>query len=105
MAAKLRFRDRTYDLPAYDTFTYREHGVVRDVAGIAAGETEQALKRGDVMIFVALLAVAKRRAGEKVDVDALLDSEFLDIEVIADAEAPEVVDPDGPPLEAVVDTA
>jgi len=100
---KITLDGRTYTMQP-GRFSYRELGIIRDVSGLRAGEIVAAAKAGDVMLVVALAAVAMRRDGTEVDVDKLLDRDTTEIEielvkedspaanppVVDDAEAPVV---------------
>lgn len=74
--AKIVWKDTEYETP--ETFTPREQGILKRVAGVRMGELEASLEAGDIELFAALLFIAKKRAGEIVDEAAILDDpDFL----------------------------
>lgn len=82
------------DYPVPDEFTYRELGIIKRIAGVRAGELMAALIAGDTDIVVALAIIVMRRAGKRVDEDALLDGELGSIELHSDDEGDENDPPD-----------
>lgn len=54
-------------------FTNRELHTIKDIAGVRAGELEDALRAGDNDVVVAIALIALRRAGKQVPADVLWD--------------------------------
>lgn len=74
--------------------TNRESHRIKQMAGVRAGELEDALRAGDTDVLVAIAAVVLARAGKTVDEDLLWDAPIMSglrFEIGGD---------DGPPAEA-----
>lgn len=66
--------DGSYDVDFTRDFTNRELHTIKKVAGVTAGEIQEAFERGDNDMVVALAVIALERTGEKVNVDAIWDA-------------------------------
>ena len=86
------------DYPLPDTeFTGRELHLIKQHAGVRAGEIEEALDAGDYDVILCVTMIAMQRAGRTVDMDALLDASTGKIQVIAEDDAgPPALTPTGP---------
>lgn len=78
-------------VPPYDgeyeldmNFTNRDLHTIKQVAGVRAGDLNDALEHKDLDLVVALAVNALRRAGKPVDMDVLWDSEAGKIMLVAD---------------------
>ncbi len=83
--AKLIYEGREYEIPK--KFTYRELGLIRDISGVT--DVKSAIRALDETLMVALLVVCKRRAGERFNVDQLLDLEVGEIDAREEEEPAE----------------
>lgn len=86
---------RQFDLPAIETLTFRDYGLIKKWTGLRAGELEEAFGAGDSDPVMALMVIGMRRAGHTIEPDFLLDMDPGLLEVQVDA--PEV--PADPPAE------
>jgi hypothetical protein len=66
------------------TFTNRDLHTIKQVAGVRAGDLNDALEHKDLDLVVALAVNALRRAGKPIDMDVLWDSEAGKITLEAD---------------------
>jgi len=93
-----------------DSFTNRDLNIIKREAGVRAGEMQEAVRRGDNDLFVALAMIALRRAGrEPLTSDALWDLDvgkiIIDVteddegEAAAEAALPPPSGPDSPASE------
>jgi hypothetical protein len=81
-------------VPPYDgeyeldmNFTNRDLHTIKQVAGVRAGDLNDALEHKDLDLVVALAVNALRRAGKPIDMDVLWDSEAGRILLVADEDA------------------
>lgn len=65
--------DGTYDFDA-SYFTMRELHVIKRIAGVRAGELDDALAASDSDVIVAIAVIALTRAGVQVNEDAIWDA-------------------------------
>lgn len=79
-----------------DHLTNRDMHTIKQVAGVAGLDLQAAFEKGDLDIYVALSAIALRRAGKTFHVDQLWDAELGQITV--DFTQDEVADVDPPVL-------
>ena len=80
-------------------FTNRELHTIKEVSGVRANELEESLTAGDNDILVALVAIALKRQGLIVNMDAIWDAPAGAITVEADAEDGDAGPPDLMPPE------
>lgn len=81
---------------AYDVdmnFTNRDWHTIKQIAGVTAGEFQDAVLRKDLDLVIAIAVNTLRRTGRPVDLDALWDSEagriiLEDVETEEDAVPP-----------------
>jgi hypothetical protein len=78
-------------VPPYDgeyeldmNFTNRDLHTIKQVAGVRAGDLNDALEHQDLDLVVALAVNVLRRAGKPIDMDVLWDSEAGKITLAAD---------------------
>lgn len=76
--ASIIVNGRSYAVP--ESYTYREMGLIKRLAGLRSGEITDALKAGDTDLIVALTIIAMRREGAEVSEDDLLD---MDVSAIS----------------------
>lgn len=76
----------SFDVP--ETFTYAELDFIKQTAGVRPAELSDALRAGDAMLHVAVAVIAMRRAGQKVDVQDVVNMEFGAIDWHDEAEEP-----------------
>jgi hypothetical protein len=74
--------DGVYELDM--NFTNRDLHTIKQVAGVRAGDLNDALEHQDLDLVVALAVNALRRAGKPIDMDVLWDSEAGKIMLVAD---------------------
>lgn len=84
--------DGEYDIDT-SYFTNREFHTIKRIAGVRAGELDEALTAGDMDVVVAVAVIALQRSGTPFDEDTLWDSKAGSIELIAG----ESEDDAGPP--------
>lgn len=94
---------RIKDVPPYngdhevgEPFTAREVHIFKRIGGILPGDFEDAARRGDVDLVIALAVIALRRKGEQVNEDALWDSELGRIELVGEDDEADAVPPPTP---------
>lgn len=81
-------------------FTNRELHLIKELSGVRAGELDEAFKKQDNDLFVALAAIGLQRAGHKVEIDALWDAQVGVIQlVLGDEEEADAGPPSQPPSE------
>ena len=85
--------DGTYEIE-FDTFTNRELHTIKTLAGVRAGELEEAADAGDTDLVVAFAVIALQRAGLKVDPEAIWNADVGQITLV-DEEASEIPPPKG----------
>jgi hypothetical protein len=88
---------RSYTVP--DSFTYREMGLIKKIAGLRGAEIGEALEAGDTDLIVAITVISMRRAGQDVDENFILDLAADAIVVKSD----DAEDDDVPPAPAADD--
>lgn len=66
--------DGTYDFDS-GYFTNREFHTIKRIAGVRAGELEDALAAADLDVMVAIAVIALQRHGKQVDEDVIWDAE------------------------------
>jgi hypothetical protein len=87
--------DGEYELDLGGEFTNRELHTLKTIAGVRAGELEEAADMGDNDLVVAFAVIALQRSGRfpKVNVDAIWDAPVGKVTYIEDEEA----EPESPP--------
>ena len=89
--------DGEYDLDL-SYFTMRELHTIKRVAGVRAGELDDAINSGDSDVVVALTVIALERAGKNgVNVDLIWDAPMGRVSLIAGDEEPVEDDAVPPP--------
>lgn len=97
------------DFPFPADLTNRELHTIKLMAGVRAGELEEAMTAGDTDILLAMLVIALQRAGHKVDTEQIWDTTFGDeagkIQFIVDEEDEvEKLPPPSEPAESAEDS-
>ena len=85
--------DGTYEIE-FDTFTNRELHTIKTLAGVRAGELEEAADAGDTDLVVAFAVIALQRAGLKVDPEAIWNADVGQITLV-DEEVEQLPPPKG----------
>lgn len=84
---------RVYDFPQAP-YTFRESKLVKSITGYSIAGIDPRTAMGDTDLLLAFAVLAKRRAGETFDEDALLDLEISAVRYIVEEDDP------GPPAGA-----
>lgn len=97
---KVVYLEHEYEVPEFDTLSFRETKTIKRVTGLRPGEWSEAFEQSDPDMQLAILVVALARAGVAFDEQTLLDSNaFTTIGYKAEEGEAEVV----PPAEAGAD--
>ncbi len=85
---KVKLNNETYEVPDMTRLTFREQNWIKRIGGLRMGEYGEAAEAGDSDLYFAMFAIAKRRAdgSDWKELEALLDTEVLEIEFLPDEE-------------------
>ena len=100
---QIHVQGKVYDLPSDGTFTGHEWALLKQAPlKLTAGDLESFLETYDILVMYGLVAIAKRRCGETVDIDAICKLTVDDFKIVGveDDAKQEEATTDGPPLAA-----
>jgi len=81
---------RTYEMPEFDSLTFREAKLMKQNTGLTMGRMLAAFEEMDSEVILALALVAIRRQDGSVDVEALYDLPINKVQlVVPEADEPE----------------
>ena len=97
---KFQVHGREYDMPEFDSITFREANTIKKITGLRMGELPEAFGSGDTDAMLALFVVAKMRADGTIDLNAVQDLQIDTLQFVEEevAEDPPVAE-DGPAAE------
>lgn len=91
---QLKVDGRLYPFPDFESLTFREARMMKDITGLKMGAMVEAFEQMDTDVIVALALIAISRQDGTVNADALYDLPITSVElVLPEAEKAESTDP------------
>ncbi len=89
MALIMKVAGREYPVPDFETLTFKEGRMIKNVVGLTMGQLPKAFEDGDVDAILAFFVVAKQRMDGDFNLDQLENLAISDLELVDSADVSE----------------